>query len=347
MSLRAKDLLRLNDTGLFCPLGGFTIDPIRPVDKAVVTHGHADHCRPGHKALLATPETIAIAETRYGRDAFGAVQPLAYGAPLRIGDVTVTLRPAGHVLGSAQVVVEAEGARAVVSGDYKRRADPTCAPFEPVICDLFVTEATFGLPVFRHPPTAREVGRLLASLAAFPDRAHAVGVYPLGKCQRLIAELRAAGWDRPIYLHGSLRKLCDLYERLGARLSPIPDATFPKGAKGGDLTKRLKGEVVLAPGSALADKWARRLPDPLVCGASGWMTVRQRAKQRGVELPLVISDHADWDELTRTIEETEAETVWVTHGAEEGLVHWCRARGIEAEPLSIAGRGDDDAEAGG
>ncbi len=353
MTLSPKDLLRLNADGLFCPVGGFAIDPARPAAKAVITHAHADHCRPGHGAVLATPETLAIAKVRYGDAAFGSTQALGYGAPLRIGDATVTLLPAGHVLGSAQVAIEAGGARAVVSGDYKRRADPTCAAFEPAPCDLFVTEATFGLPVFRHPPTEREIEKLLASLAAFPERAHAVGVYPLGKCQRLIAELRAAGWERPIYLHGALRKLTDLYESFGVRLGPVADATFPatgrgrdRGADRAEMADRLKGAVALAPASALADKWARRLPDPLICGASGWMTVRQRAKQRGVELPLVISDHADWDELTATILETGAETVWVTHGAEEGLVHWCRARGIDAEPLSIAGRGDDG-DAGG
>ncbi|MEO1291580.1 MAG: ligase-associated DNA damage response exonuclease [Pseudomonadota bacterium] len=334
MTVAAKDLLVLNDRGLFCPAGGFYVDPVRPVERAVVTHGHGDHCRPGMAHLLATPETIEIAKTRYGAEAFAAVQALPLGERVRIGEAEVWFAPAGHVLGSAQVVIEAHGRRVIVSGDYKRRADPTCTPFEVVPCDLFVTEATFGLPVFRHPPTEQEVGRLLASLAAFPERAHAVGVYPLGKCQRLIAELRRAGWEAPIYLHGSLRKLTDLYGRLGVDLGETLDATAARKAE-------MAGQVVLAPGSALADKWARRLPDPVICGASGWMTVRQRAKQRGVELPLVISDHADWDELCDTVEAVEAETIWVTHGAEEGLVHWCRSRGLEADALSIAGRGDD------
>lgn len=332
--MRPKDLLTLNEAGLFCPAGGFHIDPVRPVAKAVVTHGHGDHTRPGHKALLATPETAAIAVARYGAGAFKSVQTLGYGEVLSIGDARVWFQPAGHVLGSAQIAIEAGGARVVVSGDYKRRADPTCRPFEVIRCDLFVTEATFGLPVFRHPPIEQEVGRLLRSLSAFPERAHAVGVYPLGKCQRLIAELRRAGWDRPIYLHGALRKLTDLYRDHGQTLGSTPDA---KPAKKQDF----KGQVVLAPASALNDRWARRLPDPLIVGASGWMTVRQRAKQRGVELPLVISDHADWDELRQTILDTQAETIWVTHGAEEGLVHWCQSQGLDAAPLSIAGRGDE------
>lgn len=331
----AQGLLILDEAGLYCPAGDFHVDPTRAVAKAVVTHGHSDHLRPGHGALLATPETLAIAGVRYGAEAFGATQALAYGEALRIGAATVSLRPAGHVLGSAQVVIEAGGRRAVVSGDYKRAPDPTCAPFEPVPCDLFVTEATFGLPVFRHPPVEREIGRLLASLEAFPERAHGVSVYPLGKCQRLIAELRRAGWTAPIYLHGALMKLTELYESLGVALGPIAPASAADKAA-------MAGRIVLAPASALSDRWARRLPDPVIAAASGWMTVRQRAKQRGVELPLVISDHADWDELTATILETGAQTVWATHGAEQALCHWAQGRGIDARPLALAGRGEEE-----
>lgn len=332
--MRATDLLTLTPEGLYCPPGGFHIDPSRAVARAVVTHGHADHCRPGARALLATPQTAAIARARFGADAFAAVQTLDYGAPLTVGGVTLRLAPAGHVLGSAQVVIEAGGARAVVSGDYKRQPDPTCAAFEPVACDLFVTEATFGLPVFSHPPVGDEVARLLASVARFPDRAHAVAAYALGKAQRLIAALRAAGWDRPVHLHGALTKLCDLYEALGVALGPRAAATVADKAA-------LRGAIVLAPPSALADRWARRLPDPVIASASGWMRIRQRARQSGVELPLVISDHADWRGLTETIVETGAAEVWVTHGAEEALVHWCERRGMRARPLRLTGRGDE------
>ena len=332
---RATDLLEPRPEGLYCPAGDFWVDPVRPVARAVVTHGHADHCRPGSRALLATPETARIAAARYGEAAFGAVQALPPGESLRIGDAALRFAPSGHVLGAAQAVIEAGGARAVVSGDYKRRADPTCAPFERVPCDLFVTEATFGLPVFRHPPVEAEIGKLLRSLARFPDRAHAVGVYALGKAQRLAMELRRAGWDRPIFLHGALQKLFEVYAALGVALGPLEPATVKE-------KERLRGEIVLAPPSALADRWARRLPDPVICAASGWMRVRQRAKQRGVELAMVVSDHADWDELTATIRETGAETVWVTHGAEDALCRWCALEGIAARPLSIVGLGEEE-----
>ncbi|MFK7944023.1 MAG: ligase-associated DNA damage response exonuclease [Paracoccaceae bacterium] len=331
--LKASDLITPRDGGLWCEAGGFHVDPGRAVERAVVTHGHADHCRPGHKALLATPETALISSVRYGDNAFGRIEELPYATPQRIGDVTVTLVPAGHVLGAAQVVIEAGGTRAVVSGDYKREADPTCAPFELVECDLFVTEATFGLPVFCHPPVADEIARLISSIARFPERTHAIGAYALGKAQRLIAELRFAGYDRTIYLHGALEKLCVAYEEMGVPLGPLAQAT----AKGLDLT----GEVVIAPPSALADRWARRMPDMLPVAASGWMRVRQRAKQRGAELALVISDHADWDGLTATIRETCAAEVWVTHGSEDALIHWCTGEGIHARALRLVGRGDD------
>ncbi|MFN3615298.1 MAG: ligase-associated DNA damage response exonuclease [Rubrimonas sp.] len=334
--MNLSSLLGLTPEGLYCPAGGFHVDPIRPVARAVVTHGHSDHCRPGHGAVLATPQTLRIAAARHGPDAFGATQALDYGAPLRSGEATVRLVPAGHVLGSAQVVIERGGRRAVVSGDYKRRADPTCAPFEPVACDLFVTEATFGLPVFRHPPVEGQIARLLRSMARFPDRAHAIGVYALGKAQRLIAELRAAGWDGPVHLHGALTKLCALYQAEGVALGPLAEATAADRAA-------LRGALVLAPPSALADRWARRLPDPVIGAASGWMRVRQRARQRGVELPLIVSDHADWTELTATIAEVGAGEVWITHGAEDALTRWCAMNGISGRALRLMGRGDEDA----
>ncbi|MDH3475518.1 MAG: ligase-associated DNA damage response exonuclease [Rhodospirillales bacterium] len=336
---RPETWLRVTGAGLYCEPGDFHVDPGRAVARAVVTHGHADHARPGHDAVLATPATLAIMEARYGDRAGKRRQALSFGERIDLNGVSLRLVPAGHVLGSAQAVLEWRGSRVVVSGDFKRRPDPTCDPFEVQPCDVFITEATFGLPVFRHPDDAQEIGKLLASLGTFPERAHLVGVYALGKAQRVIALLRRSGYDRPLYLHGALQALCELYAAQGVALGELrPAAGLDKQA--------LRGEIVLAPPSALTDRWSRRLPDPVTAMASGWMGVRQRARQRGVELPLVISDHADWDELTRTLEEVAAPEVWVTHGNEEALVHHAKGRGIRARALALIGRGEEEQEAG-
>jgi putative mRNA 3-end processing factor len=322
--------IRTTAAGLYCQPGDFHIDPIRPVPRAVITHGHGDHARPGHTSVLATAPTVAIMRARYADNAGGALQALAYGEAIAIGDVSVRLVPAGHVLGSAQAVIDYRGSRVVVSGDYKRRPDPTCAPFEPVNCDVFITEATFGLPVFHHPPDMQEIDKLLHSLRLFPERCHLVGVYALGKCQRVLALLRHAGYEAPVYLHGALFSLSELYERHGIALGPVLPAT-------GAPREVLRGKIVLAPPSALADRWAQKLPEPRVALASGWMRIKQRARQRGVELPLVISDHADWDELTQTLADVAAEEVWVTHGREEALVHYAATQGFRARALALAG----------
>jgi putative mRNA 3-end processing factor len=332
---RFETWLTVDRKGLFCRPGGFHIDPSAGAKQAIVTHGHSDHARPGHEHVLATAETLAVMQTRLGSAATRGTQAAAYGEKLGIGEVTVTLFPAGHVLGSAQVLLEWKGARAVVSGDYKRSTDPTCAPFELVPCDLFVTEATFALPVFQHADAAKEVTKLLKSRERFPERAHVVGVYGLGKCQRVIALLRAQGYSRPIYLHGALAACCALYESLGVRLGELKPATAAP-------RDELKGEIVLAPPSAIADRWSRRLPDPVTAFASGWMRVRARARQQGVELPLVISDHADWPELIATIAETSAEEVWVTHGREDALLHHIQTTGRKGRALRLIGREDED-----
>jgi len=332
---KPESWVRVVPQGIYIEPGNFFIDPVRAVDRAVVTHGHADHARPGNAHVLATPETLAIMQARYGEAAAQTRQPLPYNAPIDIDGVKLWLAPAGHVLGSAQAVLEWRGSRVVVSGDYKRRADPTCAPFEVVPCDVFITEATFGLPVFRHPPDGEEIAKIMRSLALFPDRAHLIGVYALGKCQRVIALLRRAGYDRPIYIHGALAALCALYETLGVPLGDIRPAA--------DAAKdELKGQIVLSPPSAGADRWSRRLPDPITAVASGWMRVRQRARQRGVELPLIISDHADWDELLRTIDEVQAPDIWITHGREEALIHAAGLMGRRARALALVGYEDEE-----
>ncbi len=310
------------------------IDPARPVERALVTHGHADHARGGHGQTVATPATLAIMKLRYQTDA-GAT-PVEYGETIALpGDIKATYLPAGHVLGSAQILLEHAGERVIVTGDYKRRADPTCPPFEVTKCDVFITEATFGLPVFRHPPIGEEIAKLLGALAEEPERCVLVGAYALGKAQRVIAELRAAGHSAPIYLHGAMEKMCRLYEEFGVPLGDLRlVADAPKGA--------LAGQIVVSPPSALNDRWSRRLPDPITAMASGWMRVRGRARQRMVELPLVISDHADWDELTRTIEEVNPAESWITHGREEALLRWCQLHQRKARSLALVGYEDED-----
>lgn len=310
------------------------IDPPRPQNRAIITHAHADHARAGHTHVLATPETIRIMKKRYGENCAETFQALNYGETLDIDGVKITLYPAGHILGSAQVLVEHKGRRAVVTGDYKRQPDPTCTPYEPITCDLLVTEATFALPVFNHPDAGNEIDRLLRSVANQPERCHLVAAYALGKTQRVIKLLREKGYDAPIYLHGSNSKLCETYEECGVHLG---DLRTIENLKPQDL----QGAIIIAPGSALRDRWSRRLPDPVLAQASGWMTIKQRAKQTGVELPLVISDHCDWNHLLQSIAETKAETIWVTHGRDDALIYECRKRGLTAEPLHLQGREED------
>jgi putative mRNA 3-end processing factor len=337
MAPHPQTWLKLLPQGLYCEPGGFFIDPLRGVDRAIITHGHSDHARPGHAHALCTAPTRDIMSARMGAGAPVSTQVLDWTEMLRVGEVDVSLHPAGHVLGSAQICLQYQGARAVISGDYKRSADATCDGFEPVVCDVFVTEATFALPVFRHPDPLSEIRRLLASVALFPERTHVVGCYSLGKTQRLIALLRQAGWDSPIYLHGALIPMCAIYEQHGIRLGDLRPATVAAKAE-------LVGGIVLAPPSAVADRWARRLAEPVVAVASGWMQVRQRAKQGGVELPLVISDHADWDELLATLDDVQAPEVWVTHGREDALIHAAGLRGIKGRALRLVGYGEGEEE---
>ncbi|MEP2236291.1 MAG: ligase-associated DNA damage response exonuclease [Alteripontixanthobacter sp.] len=315
------------------------VDPSIPADRALVTHGHADHARGGHGKTVATPETLAIMKLRYATGdgpSGGEATPVEYGETISLpGGVDATYLPAGHVLGSSQILLEHAGERIICTGDYKRRADPTCPPFEVTPCDILITEATFGLPLFTHPPIEGEIAKITDALSAHPDRCVLVGAYALGKAQRVIAELRAAGHTDTIYLHGAMEKMCRLYEEHGVDLGELKLVA--------DHTKdQMRGHVVVSPPAALNDRWSRRLPEPITAMASGWMRVRQRARQRNVELPLIISDHADWNELTRTIEEVNPAESWITHGREEALLRWHQLHQRPARALAMVGREDED-----
>jgi len=334
--MRPEELLTPTSSGVCCKRAGFHIDPTRPVERALITHAHSDHARRGHGKVLATRETIDLMRIRYGDDFAGSTQEVRYGEAVDIDGVRVSFHPAGHVLGSAQIAVEAGGCRIVASGDYKDAPDPTCVPFELVPCDVFITEATFGLPVFRHGDAETEIAKLLHSVGIFPERAHLVGAYSLGKAQRVITLLRKAGYSKPIYIHGALEKITAYYEGRGIPLGPVE---LVKGEKA-----ELAGQIVICPPSAMTDLWSRRFSDPVTSFASGWMRVRARARQSQIHLPLVISDHADWDGLTKTVAATGAGEIWVTHGQEDAIVHWAKKSGRKARPLAIVGYGDEEDE---
>lgn len=321
--------------GLYCQPGDFFIDPSRMVPRALITHGHSDHARPGHSHVLATYETIEIMKVRFGPNSAASFECAPLGASQKIGDVKVCFIPAGHILGSAQIALEFKGQRVVFSGDYKRSTDPTCLPFEPVPCDLFITEATFGLPVFNHEPATYEISRLIGSLERNSERTHLLGVYALGKCQRIIRLLRDQGYDAPVYLHGALVSLTTLYQNLGIDLGKcVPFSTVNKN--------ELKGALIMCPPSAMEDRWSRRMgEDPLRIFASGWMRIRGRARQRRVELPLVISDHADWPELIDTIKTIDAKEVWITHGREDALIYQLQQMDYRARALKLYGYEDE------
>lgn len=328
--MMADPILHPTASGLYCPAGDFHIDPPVPVARALITHAHGDHARAGHGAVLATRQTLELMAIRYGEDFAGSV--LAADGAVDLGGVTVSFHPAGHILGSAQIaVMPAKGPKIVVSGDYCRRPNPVCAAWQPVACDIFVTEATFGLPVFRHPDPQAEIARLLASMAEFPDRPHLVGAYALGKAQRLIVLLREAGHDAPIAIHGAMERLCAYHVAHGVDLGRLVPAT----------ADRVEAQIVIAPPSAFASPWVQRFRNPVIGFASGWMQIRARARQRGVELPLVISDHVDWSDLTRTITDLNPAETWITHGAEDGLMRWCEIEGRAARPLRLIGYEDE------
>ena len=324
----------INENLYISPINTY-IDPSKPVENAIITHGHADHAKPGHKNVLATKETINIMKIRYGENCAQNFQELKLNKSLKIDDVKITFYPAGHILGSVQVLAEYKGEKINFTGDYKTKNDKTCENFEPVRCHTLVTEATFGLPVFQHPNEHNEIKKLLRSLELFPNRPHIVGVYALGKAQRIIGLLRQQKYDKEVFIHGALEKLCNYYVEEKIFLGKLLKTNLKD-------KKEYQGQIILAPPSAIKNVWSRKFEDPIICQASGWMSIKQRAKQSLVELPLIISDHADWNELTHYIKLTGAENVYVTHGREEAIVHWCKMNQINGLALSLSGREDEE-----
>jgi putative mRNA 3-end processing factor len=337
-----EDLIVSRPEGLYCPAGDFHIDPWRPVARAVITHAHADHARRGHGAYLATAISAGVLRARLGADI--ALQGLDYGEAVFIHGVKVSLHPAGHVLGSAQVRVEHQGRVWVASGDYflsghEADANTTCAPFEPVRCDCFITESTFGLPIYRWAPQADVMAEINAWWAANADagRSSLLLGYSFGKAQRLLAGVDAA--IGPIVVHGAVEPLNQAYREAGValpatlRLEAVTDKSL------------LKRALVVAPPSVLGSPWTRKLGEGSDAFASGWMQLRGARRRQGVDRGFVLSDHADWPGLQRAIAASGASRVIVTHGYEAVMVRWLREQGLEAGSFSTEYGSADDGDA--
>ncbi len=327
--------MKLLNHNLHIPLINAYIDPLNTVDKAIITHAHTDHARPNHNNVLATEDTINIMKIRYGENCAGSFQIAKYGEKIYVDGVYITFYPAGHILGSAQILIEYKGKRNLITGDYKTVADKTAQNFQLIKAHLLVTEATFGLPIFKHPDPSEEIKKVTNSLKMNSDRCHVIGAYALGKAQRVIKLLRDNDYDKEIFIHGALEKINNYYNSKKINLGKLIKVSK-------ENRDSLKGKIVIAPPAALKDRWSRNIPNIKVCLASGWMSVKQRAKQKLVELPLIVSDHADWNELTNVIKQSCAEQVWITHGREEALKHWCNSNNLFAEALSLQNKEEND-----
>jgi putative mRNA 3-end processing factor len=327
MSALAEDgLITLTPEGLHCPAAGVWIDPWRPVPRALITHAHADHARPGSGTYWAIGAAEGILRRRLG-DAID-LRPMTYGQEVRIGDASVSFHSAGHVLGSAQIRLEAGGESWLVSGDYKRDPDPSCTPFEPVRADVLISEATFGLPIYRWPPGAAVAAEIRQWWKAAPDRPSILFCYAFGKAQRVLAELSALGETEEVLLHGAVQALMEPYRQQGIAMVPTrPISELPRSAG-------LAGRLVIAPPSAHRSAWMKRFPSPQTAFASGWMAVRGVRRRRGYGRGFVLSDHADWHGLVRTARESGARQVYVTHGQGEALARYLsEVEGLSAAPL--------------
>ena len=321
-------LLEARDAGLYCPAGDFHIDPAMPVERALITHAHSDHARPGSRAYLTARVGEALLRARLGEDASIASQP--YGESVRIGEVAVSFHPAGHILGSAQIRLERGGEVWVVSGDYKLAGDPTCEPFEPLRCHTFVTESTFGLPIFRWSDAAQTVGEIEQwwSVNRQAGRASILFAYPLGKAQRILATLDAS--LGPLVFQESVERVNAIYRGQGIVLPrPAADPDF-------------RAALIVASPAAQGSPWLRQFGTASTAFASGWMRIRGPRRRRALDRGFVLSDHADWPALLQAIDQSGAETVWVTHGYIAPLVRWLQDRGKQAVAVEIASPPDAD-----
>lgn len=329
-------VLSFTDRGLYCAAGDFYVDPWKPVDRALVTHGHSDHARPGHRRYLTVASGAAVLRLRLGEI---ALQTVSYGEKLRIGDASVSFHPAGHVPGSAQIRVEVAGEVWVVSGDYKTEADGLSEPFEPVPCHTFISECTFGLPVFRWAPQAEVMADINHWWRTNRDegRVSVIGAYALGKAQRILAHLDPA--IGPVLTHGAVENVNEALRANGLALPPTALVTPETTAAAA------KGAIILAPPSALGSPWARRFGPVAEAFASGWMRLRGVRRRRGLGKGFILSDHADWDGLNTAIAATGAERVFVTHGYTQPFRRWLAEKGYDAGIVETGFGGDDEAEA--
>ncbi|MCY0387819.1 ligase-associated DNA damage response exonuclease [Robbsia sp. Bb-Pol-6] len=328
------DLVVARPEGLYCPPGDFYIDPWRPVPQAIITHAHADHARVGHGRYLAAAPGENVLRARLGEI---ALRTLPYGETLRVGDTQVSLHPAGHVLGSAQVRIAHRGEVWVASGDYKTETDPTCDPFEAVRCDTFITESTFGLPIYRWDPPAQtmeQINEWWRHNAAL-GRPSVLFCYAFGKAQRVLASIDPS--IGPIFCHGAVEPLNQAYREAGVVL---PDTTRVADV---DARHRFAGALIVAPPSAAGSTWMRRFGTYGDGFASGWMRLRGARRRRGVDRGFVLSDHADWPGLQQAIVATGASRVIVTHGSIAPMVRWLSEQGLEAGAFSTEYGDEDDA----
>ncbi|MGI8936130.1 MAG: ligase-associated DNA damage response exonuclease [Phormidesmis sp.] len=327
-------LITVRPDGLYCAAGNFYIDPWKPVDTALITHAHADHAYSGHAHYYATAISEGILRRRLGKDI--NLSGVAYGDPIKLGDTWISFHSAGHVLGSAQVRVEHKGEVWAISGDYKRDADPSCDPFEVVECDTFITESTFGLPIYRWDSGEVTAEQIYQWWQGDPTRPSLLFCYSFGKSQRVLAELTKFT-DKTVYLHGAVHNLTEIYREVGIKMLPtVPVSQMEKSYK-------FEGDLIISPPSGHRSSWMKRSKRPQTAFASGWMAVRGARRRRGYERGFVLSDHADWPGLIKTVEQTKAQTVYVTHGQNDVLSRYLsESMGIAASPLKTLFEGETD-----